>query len=491
MVAVASAQSPKNKKAQKRKRVRLDPASCKPESKSQLTPEMMAYALPGGLAKLSHPKWIYAEHIRYIEDRILEMIKGRPLRMVITQPPRTGKTTYVSRTLPAWYLGRFPDKHVLLITHHTDHSRKQGRYARNLLTKFGKQVFDVEVSDETSAAGDWEVVGHEGGMESLGAGAGIQGKGADLLILDDIVKGMKMAMNTTLMEEQWDWFTTDVLSRLEPGASAIVTNTRWTTLDVPGHLEDRMRQDPKFEKWDFLNFPALAEEGDLLGREVGVPLFPQRYSQKSLLLIKDRMDPFWFDAMYQGKPAPNRGAIIKIDTLQRYEAVPERKSCELVIVSVDTAMKETELSDYTVFGIWFIHKGDYYLVDVIRERMEFTTLVETTVSLSRRVSIHPDLFLIEDKGSGTSLIQHIWRNGSVSIVPMNTSTQENKILRMENETMAFRTGRVWVPKEGSNSWVDTYVEELRVFPKGRKDQVDMTSQFLKFMRERGGLIDMY
>lgn len=455
-----------------------------------ISKESLAYALPGGLAKLSIPKWIYAKHLKLLEDVILKIAKGKSVRVGVSMPPRHGKTQFLSRVVPAWYMGRFPDNRVLLITNHTNLSRKQGRYARNILDQFGDSVFGITVSDQTAAAGDWEIAGHEGGMEAVGAGSNIQGKGADLLLLDDIITGYKMAVNASQMDDVWEWLNTDVFTRLEPNASIILVNTRWSVLDPIGRLEEYMKQDKTYEHWDIVNLPALAGEDDPLGREVGEPLFPQRFSKKHLQAIQHRMDPYWYGALYDGAPSPAKGAIINIDWLQRYKEEPSRENVETVIISADTAMKETELSDYTVFGVWYIRNGAYYLVDVVRERMPYTVLRESAIALHNRWM--PNFFLIEDKGSGTSLIQQLRaENPNIPVEPVEPGP-EGKIIRMETETPEMRAGRVYVPQEGGASWLDDYVAELRTFPKGRKDQVDMTSQFLRFMRENFvNRIDMF
>ncbi len=487
-----------------RRRVRLDspiippPSLILPDETDQdrisqgITPESLAYALPGGLAKLHNPRWIYAPHIRIVEDALLKIMNGIPVRLIATMPPRHGKTVFLSRTLSAWFLGRRPEEHVILITHHTDFSRKHGRASRNLLTQYGESVFDIKVSEDSQAAGDWEIAGYGGGMESVGALAGIQGKGANLLLVDDIVKGFKMASNIAMLEEQWDWFNVDVLNRLEPNASVIITITRWSTLDIPGQIEDAMSKISGYEDWEIINLPAIALDDDPLGRPKGAALFPQRYPIEVLRKIERRMDPYWWEALFQGRPSPAKGSIINIDWFNRYGDPPPREDAQYCIISVDTAMKETEISDYTVFGVWFIYQGDCYLIDVIRERMSFPALLEMCVRLNNRIAINPDMFLIEDKGSGTSLIQQLRATEpDINVVAFDPGT-ESKVLRMQDESPAIRIGNVYLPEDEKASWLSDYLDEMKMFPKGRKDQADMTSQLLRFVRQQiGGAIEMW
>jgi len=237
---------------------------------SSITPEALAYSLPGGLAKLAFPNWIYGPHLKAVEDYIIRILNGESIKLMVSMPPRHGKTMFLSRVLPAFFLGRFPDTRVMLITHHTDFSRTQSRVARNIIDAFGKTVFDIEISPDTASAAEWDIAGGQGGMEALGAGGSVMGKGANLLLMDDLVKGIEMASNVNLMEKQWEWFKTDVYPRMEPGASAIIIMTRWTTYDIIGMIEAEKKEDPggPFAEWETINFPALAIENDVLGREV-------------------------------------------------------------------------------------------------------------------------------------------------------------------------------------------------------------------------------
>ncbi len=292
-----------------RKRVRLEaPAVITGNSvnTSGLTPEALGFALPAGLAKLAYPKFIYNPFIRDVENRLLKLADGKEISIMFSAPPRHGKTLFISRVLPAWFLGRFPDKRVLLVTYQDGFSRTQSRHARNILKAFGNSVFGVNVSDDTSAANAWDIQGHEGGMEAVGAGGAITGKGADLLIVDDLIKGRQQALNENMLEEMWEWFLTDVLSRLEPGASVLIIMTRWTLSDTIGKILDKQKEelegdiedeDMSFSDFEYYNYPALAVEADILGRLPGQALFPQRWDEQKLRKRKARNDDYWWEAL--------------------------------------------------------------------------------------------------------------------------------------------------------------------------------------------------
>lgn len=488
----------------KRKRIRLAAPSIigidkqKKLNTDALTPESLAYALPGGLAKIAYPKWIYNAFIRDVENRILPIADEKEISVMFSAPPRHGKTSFLSRVFPAWFLGRFPDKRVLLVTYQDNFSRTQSRHARNILKTFGSSVFGVTVADDTAAANAWDIQGHEGGMEAVGAGGAITGKGADLLIVDDLIKGRQQALNEGMLDEMFEWFLTDVLSRLEPGASVIIMMTRWTMSDVIGRILDKKREesdgeledeDMSFSDFEYYNYPAFAEENDILGRLPGQALFPQRWDEAKLRKRKARNDEYWWSALYQGNPVPLSGEIIDVSGFKRhfeYDKPPPRESFDMIVISADTANKDTELADYSVFQVWGVKNDGYYFLDNIRDKFQYPALKDTALALNR--VWRPEFFLIEDKGSGTALIQDLREDGTVNVMPIEPGN-ESKVLRMQAETPTLRSGMCILPDNAS--WKDPFILECRSFPRGKKDQVDAFSQFLKFARQSTTGIRMF
>lgn len=464
---------------------------------------------------LEVPSKLFMNHVKRKKRKAVRIAKiGKPkkrkARSIMVDRPDglylagrrlapTHNTMFISRVLPAWYLGRNPDNRVLLVTYQDVFSRTQSRHARNIFKRYAPEVFGVRVADDTQAANAWDVAEHEGGMEAVGAGGAITGKGAHLLIVDDIVKGREQAMNESILEDRWEWFLTDVLSRLEPGASVIILMTRWSQSDIIGQVlrkkEEELENpgDPDevgFSDWEFHNYPALAVKGDILGRKVGEALFPKRYDEKHLKRIKSRWnDDYWWEALYQGNPVPMKGDIIDVTGFKRkYDTKnpPKRTEFDMVLISTDTAIKDTEIADYTVFGVWGIKQDGYYLLDVMRDKITYPKLVETAQALNRLWL--PEFFLIEDKGSGSSLIQELRQDFTINVWPIDPGN-ESKVIRMMAETTTIKSGMVVLPDEAS--WKDDFLLECRSFPRGKKDQIDMLSQALKFLRQNSSGIQMF
>jgi predicted phage terminase large subunit-like protein len=348
----------------------------------------------------------------------------------------------------------------------------------------GEAVFGVKLSDEKATANSWEVQGHMGGMETVGRGGALTGKGADLLLIDDPVKGREEALSMTIQDQLYDWYKSDVYTRLEPGASVVIVATRWSTEDLIGRLITDMEMGG--EDWEVLALPAFAEENDVLGRAEDEALWPERYDVEALTRIKKVLGTHWWNAEYQQRPAPVAGDMIKIDWFRRYRERPMEP--QQIILSFDTAQKEKELNDYTVCGVWYVYDNKYYLIDVMRERMDHPRLLATAKNLYAMWK--PHVILIEDKASGTSLIQHLDNEVSAPIIPVTPTT--DKITRMAVESPIIEAGRVYLPEAGSQPWLYTFEEEIRAFPNSaRKDQVDMLSQFLGWARERTNRIEIF
>ncbi len=445
--------------------------------------------MPGALANYAtNGLWKYARHLKYIEDKLLAVAEGKIDRLLISVPPQHGKSMLTSQYFTAWFLGRFPDKKVILTSYEATFAASWGRKSRDILEEHGEKVFGVKISSSSAAADHWEIHDHLGGMVTAGAGGSITGKGGDLLIIDDPIKNNQEALSATRLNAIWEWYQATVYTRLSPTGAIVVIMTRWSPEDLVG----RLLQDQKDggDEWVNVCLPAIAEEGDQLGRKEGEPIWPQRYSLKWVEQRKRVLQAFWFEALYQQRPAPRAGYVINIDWFRRYRVPPERKKAEMVVLSFDTAQKESELSGYTVCTVWYFYDSSYYLIDVVRDRYRHPRLISVAKNLVERW--RPHAVLIEDKATGSSLIEHLRDETSAPVLPIEPQDIGSKAVRMQNETPAVEAGQVHIPEDGTAVWLYDFIEELRSFPNStHKDQVDSFSQFLRWARERGSGIEMW
>lgn len=243
-------------------------------------------------------------HIEALDKALFEAVQTGG-RVIVTMPPRHGKSTLGSKYLAAWFLGWYPDRNVLLCGHGQKFATKFGRSVRRLIREYGYlfPLAPVQLSDESKAADEWEL-SEGGGLKAAGVGSGITGLPAHLLIIDDPIKGRDEARSETIREAVWEWYLTEAYTRLEPGAAVVLINTRWHEDDLAGRL---LRDDKG--RWKEIRFAAAAEEHDPLGRAAGDPLWPERYDAAALEEIRDTMGAYWWSALYQQRPTPQEGGM--------------------------------------------------------------------------------------------------------------------------------------------------------------------------------------
>lgn len=213
-------------------------------------------------------------------------------------PPRHGKSELISRWFPLWVLETYPDWRVILSSYEASYAASWGRKVRDAISNNGDQLL-VRISGNSSAADYWETT-KGGGMMTAGAGGALTGKGANVLIVDDPLKNWAEANSPVVRERIWDWWQSTAYTRLEPDGIAIIVQTRWHEEDLAGRLlrggsEGR-------ENWDLLNLPAIAEPGDMLGRQIGEPLWPERFDSESLQRIQGTLDTHVWLPLYQQRP---------------------------------------------------------------------------------------------------------------------------------------------------------------------------------------------
>jgi predicted phage terminase large subunit-like protein len=246
------------------------------------------------------------------------------------------------------------------------------------------------------------------------------------------------------------------------------------------------------EEWEILSFPALAEAAEvyeinsplgwrLFKRETGDILHPERESAATLAHIRETIGEYNFSAQYQQNPTPVGGAIVKTAWLQYYEPGQRPERFGQTIQSWDTANKATELSDYSVCTTWGTCENRYYLLDVLRQRLNYPDLKRKVQELAKRD--RPNKILIEDKASGTQLIQDLKADGVYAITAYQPPSGTDKIMRLHAQTAVFENGRVLLPTRAP--WLGDYVNELTSFPGTRNDdQVDSTTQALDHLRTK-------
>ncbi|KZX17631.1 phage terminase large subunit family protein [Methanobrevibacter filiformis] len=289
---------------------------------------------PGSFAMwASEGTWQPSKHLILIIELLLYVIQGRLSRLMIFMPPRHGKSLLVSHYFLTWFLGHFPDKRVILATHSANFSRRWGRRARNLLKKIGIDLFPVpiELAEDSTAAHQWDIKNHSGGLLTTGTGGSILGEGAHGFLIDDPTKGFKKARSKVHQEELNDWWFTEAKTRLD---TDIATGIKpwvvgiWQRLNVQDLAGQILETEPQisfkeaieilrnggsipYGTWVICNTPAIAKENDVLGRDKGEALWSDKVPIEELKAIKKQMGSFRFEAVYQGEPKTPDGDVFK------------------------------------------------------------------------------------------------------------------------------------------------------------------------------------
>lgn len=425
--------------------------------------------------KAVYKRYEDAAHLQLIDNALSDVVRYIETRgkegtgyLVISMPPRHGKTVAVSKLFPAWFLAEHPEYRVILASYGMTLAQKNSRFSRNIIngTPFKQLYPHIELAHDSKAADAWDLSGHEGGMDAVGVGAGVTGKGGHLIIVDDPVKSREEAESETYREKVWDWFTDDLYTRREPGAAIVVIMTRWHQDDLVGRL---LRDD--LAKWRVLSLPAIAEANDPLGRKVGAALWPERFPASKLLDDKRVMGEYSFSALYQQQPVPAEGGIFKRAWFHKVSGTPE------IVHTVrywDLAMSSRETADYTVgVKIGQARDGHYYILDVTRFQMEWGDVVpkiaETAIADGASVMIG-----VEEAGFMSRAIQELNQDHRLhGYAVFGYPVDKDKVTRALPFAARLSAGTVHVV---DNYWTDDYLDEMCSFPNGaHDDQVDASS----------------
>jgi predicted phage terminase large subunit-like protein len=436
--------------------------------------QLLEVATPAGLAwKASGGEFVVPPHVALLNRALVRLSQRQSRRVVVSLPPRHGKSSLCSHFFPAWYLATHPDESVLLASYEAEFAASWGRKARDTMQEWGEQLFGLKVNMDTSAANRWTISGHRGGMFTAGVGGPLTGRGADVLIIDDPIKNPEEGNSLTLREKMWDWYTSTAYTRLEPNGVVILIMTRWHQDDLVGRILESNRTGG--EEWDVIELPAICEDtDDPLGRKIGDPLWPERYPVQVLDRIRETLGAYWWGSLYQQRPSPIGGALLKAQWWESFdlnEAIEKgRSKFTSIIQSWDTAFSKNTTSDFSACVTMAEGPDGYYVLDVWRERVEFPELLRMAKILFEKWS--PEKVLVEDMASGKSLIQALERDTLLPVVKVQPD--KDKVSRTHSITGVVESGRVKLPE--SAPWLVSFLDECGQFPQGAHD--DMVDAFV-------------
>jgi predicted phage terminase large subunit-like protein len=432
--------------------------------------------------KEAWPTFIAGRHHAKMAEAFERVAKGECKRLIINMPPRHTKSEFASYLLPAWFLGKFPNKKIIQTSHTAELAVGFGRKVRNLVDQevYAKIFPGVGLQQDSKAAGRW-ATNQGGDYFAIGVGGAVTGKGADLLIIDDPHSEQEAALaeiNPEIYDKTYEWYTSGPRQRLQPGGAIVIVMTRWSKKDLTARVL-KAEAERGGDDWEVIEFPAILPSEQ--------PLWPEFWSEKELKALREELPfPKWM-AQYQQNPTSDSTAIIKRDWWQIWDS-ENPPHCDFVLMAWDTAFEKSNRADYsalTTWGVFYkddetgVPQANIILLNAFRERMEFPRLKQ--VALEQYQDWEPDSIIIEKKASGAPLIYEMRAMG-IPVQEFTPTKGNDKITRLNAVADIFASGRVWAP---NTHWAEEVIEEVASFPSGdHDDYVDSTS--LALMRFRKG-----
>lgn len=447
-------------------------------------------------------RYIPAQHHRLLIDRLEAVERGEITRLVVCMPPGAAKSTYTSTIYPAWYLGRHPERSVIAASQTQELAERFGRRARNLVgSDIHREIFGSGLAPDQRAAGHWETA--RGGEYHATGVQPFAGRRGDGVICDDLLRGRKDAESKLVRNGVWEWYLSDIRPRLKPGAWIVMIATRWHEDDPIGRIlppeaigRSGWYEARDGERWYVLSLAAVIEtaeerDNDPLGREIGDILWPEWFTPEMLEQERKTQGRRNWSALYQQKPRPDEGAILKRADWRRWTDPKDRPpKCEYVVSVYDTAFEEGEENDYTARTTWGVFwreeerpadiavlqnvmgkppiSGRYccILLERYKERVEFPKLRLEAMRHYREYK--PDRLLVEKKASGHSLIQEL-RRARVPVTAVKAD--RSKLARAHAAATVLESGCVWYM---DRKWAEEVIDECEAFPAGEHDDLTDT-----------------
>ena len=437
------------------------------------------------------------KHIELLAHKLQQVQENKLKRLMVFLPPRSSKSVICSKLFPAWYMGNHANHEILSVSHSDQLASDFGRAVRDIVnTDLYKQIFPkTTLRSDVRAAGKWQT-NQNGVYIAAGVRSQIAGRGCHIALLDDVMSE-EDAFSEAGRRYIKEWYPAGLRTRIMPGGSIVIINTRYHHDDLCGWLlkqEEIMDMESTYP-WDVVKIPAWVDEesAELLDLPVGTSYFPEWKPDEVLRVDEEEIvasngSRYW-ESLYMQNPTPEEGGIIKKRWLQKWDH-SEPPSCDFIIQTYDTAFSTRTTADFSVIQTWGIfdmpeedYEGREYwgsnliLLGNTRGKFEYPDLRKISQELYNEYK--PDVCIIEKKASGQSLIQDLRRSG---LPVMEYNPDKDKVSRVYAASPMLESGRVWLPD--GKRWSDELIEELITFPNGRNDdQVDALVMAVHYMKE--------
>ena len=419
------------------------------------------YNTPLELMKLDYgTRFIPGAHFELIDDYLMKLLKGEIKRLAVFLPPRHGKSELISKYFPAFIMGTELHKNIIQTSYAKTLAENFTRASRDVVDYYGLYDLKQDLKRADEYMLDRPGTSH---VLSRGVGGGITGHGADIIIMDDLIKDSEQAMSPIYKRKLIDWYSGTLSSRLEPNGIMLLVTTRWSEDDIGAHILKENDKEDNTEKWTVLNLPAICTEpeNDLLGREFGDALWPERWPIKSLLEKKQLLGTYWFESEYQGNPVPLTGEIMNPDLFGNFSRTPNTRDNKSRIMSVDLAISTSPRADETVITILDFDQNNFYVQKQFCGRWDSNT---STEEIAKKYNYyHPDALYIETVGFQKVIVDNLINLG---IPVQRFEDNRPKEVKLMELIPILEQGRIYL--NTTEDW-ELLKHQLRAFPRGQHD----------------------
>ena len=414
-----------------------------------------------------NPLYKAPDHLRIIAKALQDIEEGIIKRLIITVPPRHGKSMLTSQYFPAWYMGRNPDKYIITSTYGQDLANDFGSKVRDQLADpLFQQIFPQAVLKKDSTAKHRFGLAKGGEFYGAGVGGPIVGRGAHLLLIDDPLKNREEADSPIIRSKVNRWYTGTAYHRLMPGAAIAVIMTRWHEEDLVGYL----LSEHSHENWTVINLPALSDDN--------IALWPEQYTVKDLNRIKTTMEASgslydWY-CLYQQDPIPEEGSLVEESWIKR--GLSDNGYCG-TYMAIDPAISKKDSADetaFTVFGVGYGPNPSFYELETVHGKFSFQEQIDMGKMLYEKHNI--DMFGVESVAFQKALADEFTRQG---LPCFELKADQDKVRRFMSVSHFFSQGRVYINTPAAKEQLIRF----RGVDGDKDDIVDAIVHCLRLMRD--------
>jgi predicted phage terminase large subunit-like protein len=409
-----------------------------------------------------------ATHHHLLIDELAKVASGETDRLMLLLPPGSAKSTYASILFPAWWFTQHSKSSVIAASHTADLAHHFGRQVRDLVNEQHAHL-GYTLADHNRAAGRWRT-SSGGEYFAVGLRGPVTGRRADLAIIDDPIKSYAEADSVNHRDLVWNWFRSDLVTRLKPKGRVILIMTRWHEDDLGGRLLSRQEG-----QWRVLRLPALAEPEDPLNRPEGAPLWPEWEDEGALQQKRTTVGERVWSAMYQQTPRSAQGTLFSVKPIDIMDSLPLSGHSVRAWDLASTFKQSDNDPDWTV-GIK-LHRNDrrhFTITDVVRIQGSPHQVEDIVLETAKLDGRSVTISLPKDPGAAGGFVASYLAGQLAGHNLIITPETGPKISRATPVAAQIEAGNVSIVRA---SWNHAFLEELRDFPHGVKDdQVDALSR---------------